>query len=467
MTATTHSRALADLLAGLRFEDIPAAAIEEAKLITLHTIAASIAAWPVDQTRKTIDMAQRRGGVAQATIWGSDGRKVPVQEAAFANGTMADIMDWEDCSWTGHPSAGAIPVAMALGEARRQSGKDYLTAVVAAYEGYQRIAMAAQPSPVHLRAGKGWGLVSWQVFAASLAAGKMMGFTADQFDQLMGASLYNVIVPTNKHAEGTAKSDIYHYAHGFCARNGVAAAELTAAGFDACRGALDGQDGFWNMVSDQVDWGWHTRDFGTRWLIRETYLKHWPANMWVQTPLELLDRMIKEHGFGKDDIAKIRVSPHVPFIAEDYAATARGSLDAQFSIPYCLTAYLMDPHPGAHWFTDEMRDNAALIAFTGKFEHFGDIRTPQDNFDEFKQGEFPLVRLEITLNDGRELVGEMRYPKGHPKNNFTWEEEAAHFRMCCSPYMSAGRIESVIEGVRTLEGVADMAAIAEACVVER
>lgn len=467
MTATTHTRALADLLSGLHFGDIPATAIAEAKLITLHTIAASIAAYPVDQTRKTIDMVQRRGGTAEATVWGSDGRKVPAQEAAFANGTLADIMDWEDCSWTGHPSAGAIPVAMAVAEARRMSGKDYLTAVVAAYEGYQRIAMAAQPSVAHLRSGKGWGLVSWQIFAASLAAGKLMNFTADQFDQLMGASLYNTIVPTNKHAEGAAKSDIYHYAHGFCARNGIVAAELTAAGFDACRGALDGQDGFWNMVSDQVDWDWHTRDFGKTWLICETYLKHWPTNMWVQTPLELLDQMIDEHGFAKDDIARIRVSPHVPFIAENYAETARGSLDAQFSIPYCLTAYLMDPKPGAHWFTEDMRNNAELIAFTGKFEHFGETRTPQDNFDEFKRGEFPLVRLEISLDDGRHLVGEMRYPKGHPKNNFTWEEEADHFRLCCSPYMSGERIEKVIAAVRDLESVADMSTVAEQCVVDR
>jgi len=104
-------------------------------------------------------MVQRRGGVAEATVWGSDGRKVPVQEAAFANGTMADIVDWEDCSWTGHPSAGAIPVAMAVAEACRQSGQDYLTAVVAAHGGYQRVAMAAQPSQVHCalaRAGASW-----------------------------------------------------------------------------------------------------------------------------------------------------------------------------------------------------------------------------------------------------------------------------------------------------------------------
>ena len=58
----------------------------------------------------------------EATIVG-DGSKVPCAAAAFANGTLADILDWEDCSWTGHPSAGAIPAALAMGELVKASGK--------------------------------------------------------------------------------------------------------------------------------------------------------------------------------------------------------------------------------------------------------------------------------------------------------------------------------------------------------
>lgn len=456
----TYSRKLADFLAGLRFGDIPQDAIDQVKKITLHVIGASIGALPIDQTQKVIGYTQSVGGQEEATIWGSNGQKVPVQAAAFANGTMADIMDWEDCSWTGHPSAGAIPVAMAVGEAKKLSGKDYITAVVAAYEGYQRIAMAAQPTREYIVSGQGWGLVSWQIYAASIAAGKALGFSADAMDQLFGASLYNAIVPCNKHSEGAAKSDIYHYAHGFCARNGVVAAELTELGFDNCRGALDGNDGFWHMVSDRVDWDWHTRELGTRWLIRETYLKHWPANMWVQTPLEALDILMKKRPFGIGEVKKIRISPYVPFICEDYSKTTRCTLDAQFSIPYCLTAYIMDHRMGAQWFTEEMRNNSALIEFTKKFEYTGETRIPNDNFDEFKTGSFPEVSVEVTLSDGTVLAHTMRYPKGHPRNNFTLKEEYDHFRLCCSPYMKSARMENIIRLTDKLEGLADIGELA-------
>lgn len=462
----TYSRRLADFLADLKFEDIPQEAVDQVKKLTLHVLGASIGALPIEQTKKVIAITQKKGGIAEATIWGSNGCKVPAQEAAFANGTMADIMDWEDCSWTGHPSAGAIPVALAVGEANNLSGKDYITSVVAGYEGYQRIAMAAQPSRAYITSGQGWGLVSWQIFSASIPAGKAMGFSADEIDQLFGASLYNAIVSCNKHSEGLAKSDIYHYAHGFSARNGVLSAVLTREGFDNCRGALDGNDGFWHMVSDQVAWEWHVKELGTRWLICETYLKHWPANMWVQTPLEALDILMKQHPFSIDEVEKIRVSPFVPFICGDYSKTTRGTLDAQFSIPYCFTAYIMDPQMGAQWFSEEMRNNQKLIDFASKFEYYGETRIPNDNFDEFKTGSFPEIAVEVTLKDGTVLSKTMRYPKGHPRNNFTLAEQYDHFRLCCSPYMKSEQIEKIICIVDKLEDLKNVRELAELCAIK-
>ncbi len=63
--------------------------------------------------------------------------KVSCIQAAFANGTLADILGWEDCSWTAHPSANAIPAALAIDERLSASGRDYITSIVAGYEVYQ------------------------------------------------------------------------------------------------------------------------------------------------------------------------------------------------------------------------------------------------------------------------------------------------------------------------------------------
>lgn len=49
--------------------------------------------------------------------------------------TMGDMLDWEDCSGTGHSSAGVIPTAVIAAEVLKKSGKDLLTAVVARVRG--------------------------------------------------------------------------------------------------------------------------------------------------------------------------------------------------------------------------------------------------------------------------------------------------------------------------------------------
>ncbi len=462
----TYSQRLSRFLADISYDSIPKEAIDQAKRLTLHVLGASIGARPIEQTGKTIAMTLRKGGAVEATVWGSGGGKVPAREAAFANGTIADIMDWEDCAWTGHPSAGAVPAAMAMGEKLHLSGRGYLTSLVTAFEGYHRIAMAVQPSREYILTGQGWGLVSWQVFAAAIAAAKARGMDADQMEQVFGAAFYNAIVSCNKHSEGSAKSDIYHYAHGWCARNGVISADVTELGFSNCYGAFDGANGFWHKVSDRCDWDWFVKDYGTKWYICETYLKHWPANMWVQTPLEALDRLMKARPFTTGEVEKIHVTPLVPFICGDYAKTTRSTLDAQFSIPYCLSAYIMDPHMGAQWFSEERRHDPELIAFAERFTYSGGPRTPNDNFDEFKTGSFPEISVTVTLKDGTVLTETMRYPKGHPRNNFTMEEEYDHFRLCCGPYMPAGQIEQIIALVADLEELDDIGRLAELSVLD-
>ena len=129
----TNTQILSEFLSSVKYEDIPQSALDQAKKMTLHTVGAAIASRGLDASRKPIELALEVGGREEATIWGSGSAKVSAQEAAFANGTLSDLLDWEDCSWTGHPSASIVPVAFAVAEAEHKSGKDYITAIVAAY----------------------------------------------------------------------------------------------------------------------------------------------------------------------------------------------------------------------------------------------------------------------------------------------------------------------------------------------
>lgn len=452
----TYTATLSDYTASLRFDDIPPEVVEQVKQLTLHVLGVSLASLDMEQAPKVTAFVQAKGGSAEATVWGSDGRKVPADEAALANATLADLLDWEDCSWTGHPSAGAIPAAFAVAEKLASSGADYVTAVVAAYEVYQRIAMAVQPTRSQWGSGVGWGLVSWQVYSAVIAAAKLMGLDSRGVAQAIGAAHYQTIMTASKHIGGpdSGASDIYHYAHGFCARNGVCAAMMAELGFEAMTDSLDGPNGLWRQVSDQVDWSWHDRELGSRYLIMETLFKHWPANMWVQGPLDCLDELCTEHNIGPADLDRIRnidVSPTIPMIMENSTGTYAGVLDAQFHLPYCFAAFLLDRTPGEHWFNEASRENPELHRLAERVSSSGEVLTPFEAFEVFWTGSFPEVTVRIERDDGTEVRHTLRYPKGHPQNRFSWDESETFFRHAAAGVLDASRADEIIELVRTLE----------------
>lgn len=179
--------------------------------------------------------------------------------------------------------------------------------------------------------------------------------------------------------------------------------------------------------------------------------------MWVQTPLELLDAIYKEHPFTADKVKEIRLSPVTTLTALDYSKTPRTTLDAQFNASFCLAAYILNPDPQAGWFTADQLNRKELIALAAKVKEVGETLTPTDHFDVFKTGSFPEMSLEIDLKDGTVLSKTLRYPKGHPKNNTTLEEEYALFRKITAPFIGGEKAENFIKAIDDLENLENLA----------
>ena len=110
---TDRTKQFCHFIKTLRYEDIPPAVIERAKMMIMQTVGVSLCSAELKQVRDAMDIAieMSAGKEGDATLW-ADGRKVSWEAAAFAAGTMGDMLDWEDCSVTGHPSATIICTAI-------------------------------------------------------------------------------------------------------------------------------------------------------------------------------------------------------------------------------------------------------------------------------------------------------------------------------------------------------------------
>jgi len=116
------------------------------------------------------------GGAALASLIPSGARRSP-ETAALVNGVAAHVLDYDDVSLDGHPSAVLMPAILAQGEANGSSGAEMLTAYVAGYEVWAELLLR-EPTPLHR---KGWhpSAVLGPV-AAAAACAKLRGLDATQ-----------------------------------------------------------------------------------------------------------------------------------------------------------------------------------------------------------------------------------------------------------------------------------------------
>lgn len=424
---TNYTQTLAEFAANLKYEDIPAPVRERAKFMAMQTIGVSLGSKGLPIADKAISIGKTCGvGEPSATMW-IDGSKVSMTSAVFTNSTLADTLDWEDCAWTGHPSAGVIPVSWAAAEATHKSGKELITAIVAAYEVYQRVAMVVQP-PEDWNFSKGWGLTSWQVFAGVTPAAKLLGLTPDQINQAFGFGVLCCPVQSNLHH--ITMSDAYHFEHGFRAKDGILAALTAKAGIDNYMDCFDDTYSFDYHMTPTPQRDWYTKDLGTRWLTMEVLLKHWPANMWLQTPIELVHNLTTKNNIKPEDIEKIILDPatvgRMYFSPEGFNSLTQ----AQFSAPFMLAAYLLNPVPGPAWFDRSMLTDPKILELAAKVEA-GPSAPHYLNtcFKGFQRGEFPKKTITIITKDGKQYSESMDCHPGHPRNMMSPAEFCDRFRI--------------------------------------
>ena len=455
-----YTKKLVNYAVDLKYEDLPKEVVEQAKLLTLHTLGVSLAGSVTEQGKKAIALAKDMSGQKpESTILG-DGTKIGCVQAGLVNGTLSDCLDWEDCSWTGHPSSGSIPGGLAVGERIGASGKDYLTAVVAGYEVEERISMAVQPShDFGWATKKGWGLTSWVIYSSAITAGKLLNLDKIQTENLIGiAGALTPIVNVRVHL---SRTDFYHYQWGMNCMNGVAAALIAESGITPLPDYLDGETGYWLSLSDKCDWEWYDKNLGKDFLIMETYFKHWPTNMWINQQLDCTDTIMRKHGVKPDDVEQIIVSPEVEnrmaFRPDGY----KSIVDAEFSIPYCIAALMHEPEPGPNWYTEERRNDPKMIELSGKVKAEGPILMLQGAFEEFRAGTYPLVSVEIITKDGNKFKEEITFPKGHPKNRMTIDEYKDRFRRAASFALKSDKIEQAIDKILNLEEVENISELGD------
>ena len=441
---TDMTKQLCRYIKSVRFEDIPPAVIERAKMNILHTVGVSLCSAQLKQIQDAIAIAKQMspGGKGTATLW-ADGSKVSWEAAAFAAGTMGDMLDWEDCSVTGHPSAGVIPSAVIGSEVLKCSGKDLLTAVVVGYEVYQRVALA----------GRG-NIVGFNIFGCLPVLMKLLDLPEEKMNQALGIGTACAIIPTNVHE--ITMSDSLNYLYGYRAENTVTMIKTALLGIENMEDAFDDPTAYLAHMAYQEP-EWLTKELGETYLMMNMILiKHWPANVFVQTYAELAARLVTKYKFNPDDVEEIIIRPSVAF-RHWYSDTGYESVtQAQFSIPYCTACAMYHPNPGAVWYQPETMKDPKIVALMNKVRADGFVKMTGNKFiKDLIEGKHPEKFMVVRLKDGSEFVESAFTHPGHPNYMLTRDEFKDRFRLETVNVLPRDKAEAAMDCICHLEDYGD------------
>jgi 2-methylcitrate dehydratase PrpD len=188
------SEVLAEILAAAQYDDFPEPIVSKAKEAILDALGCMIGGSTLQPGQVVLQMVTAMGGAPEATVV-SLKQRVPTPWAAYANSYLANLLDYDDTyGGVGHPGGPIVAAALAVGDQRRASGKDFLAAVILGYEAAIRIAEAIKPTSDRAQRVSGQGTIF--VYGAATAAGRLFGFEAEQLADALTLAGTHAPVPT-------------------------------------------------------------------------------------------------------------------------------------------------------------------------------------------------------------------------------------------------------------------------------
>jgi 2-methylcitrate dehydratase PrpD len=433
---------LADFLAPIRFADLPAEAIDAAKIFVLDLIGCALGAMRTEEVRIASEVTQMLGGTPECSAIGF-AYKTSCQNAAYLNGISAHVIELDDThrgSIT-HVGAGVIPAALALAERDRVSGAAFLAAVVVGYEACLRVANAVQPS--HWQRGF-LSMGTCGTFGAAAAAANLRGLDAGRLRDAFGlAGIQAAGLNSSIYGEGDMGKRL---CPGHAAATGILSVLYAERGFTGSRNIFEQRKGFCESFADRYDIGRITQGLGEAWEINRTSLKPYSCCRYNHASIDALLDIMRSESVAASEIAGIKVRTYdIAVTNRPHRTHPRTLFDAKMSIPFSLAVVAHKGAGGESDFTEDLIADPALQSFAQK------VRVEADpQMTAVFPREWP-AETEVELSDGRRFVRHVPHPKGEPEAPMSRAEIEGKFYDLAMAAITRPAAERVIEAVWDLD----------------
>jgi 2-methylcitrate dehydratase PrpD len=432
-----------------RYEKIPPAAIETAKVAVKDCLGVALAGSKEEDAKICAEIARQEGAKEETTVIGQ-GFKSSALQASFANGTAAHALDF-DHSFTlmGQPTAPIIPAIVSLGESLGASGRQILEAYVAGFEVTAKLAYSLRDSK-----HDAWHAPSTLgSFGAAAGCAKLLGLSASQIDMALGiaASMASGIVCNF----GTMTKPLHV---GLGARNGVLAAKLAQSGYTANAQAIEADMGFYNVFhggttihSEAVE------ELGQSYALESDgiRIKPYPCGGLTHQAIDAVLEFRTKHGITPEMVESIDVDVMRHTYDRIVFKVPQTGIQGKFCMPYLLARAIIDGRVFIDAFTESAIRDPNVLKLAEKIQMRLDNNLPSRNL-----GSRPC-RVTLRLKNGQIYSREVEHSKGGPEVPMTADELKSKFTDCARQTLSETSTQRVLNDLDRLETVKDIRPLCE------
>ena len=438
-TGAGITSALARFLAGIRYEDLPPAAVHEAKRAVLDWIGCALAGSSHPTVNVTLATFDDMGSVPVATVLGRGGRKLSLLDAAVANGQMGHVLDFDDTHLGGvilHTSTATLPALFALGERRKSSGRDVIVALAAAFEAGIR---AGQAAPGHHLAG--WHLTgTLGTLAAAAGSARLIGLNPQQTTFALGIACTQAAG-----LQQNRGSDCKSLHAGKSAYHGILASMLASNGFNSSPEILEGSLGFTKIFSATQQNQAITAGMGTTWMITGNGYKPYACGVVLHPLVDAMIEVSRKARQSPSDVARVEVLVHPDVIRITGVDTPGSGLMSKFSANHAAAVAFIDQAGGIAQFTNERAGDAAVQALRKVVQVKPD---PAFRLDQ--------SAAKVVTRSGSTYEAQIAHATGTVANPLSDQALREKFIGNATPIIGANRARGVADMIATLETLGDI-----------
>jgi 2-methylcitrate dehydratase PrpD len=371
---TSVAERLAESIAAVRVERLPAKLREVAQDLVLDVVGLCLAARGTDYVRAALAAVT---GSGRSTAIGHAG-VLDCGQAAIVNGMAAHGEDFDDTFEGGpiHAGAAIVPAVLAAAEEFGSHGDAVLRGIAVGVETACRLSLVA-PKRVHQAGFHPTSVLG--TMGAAAAVGAMLGLDRRQLVDALGiaGSMAGGIIEYL--ADGSWTKRLHP---GWAAQAGVRAALLARHGFVGPSTVFEGTHGLFHGFARgaEGDFGKLLDDFGVEWVTETIAFKPFACGTMTHPYIDCAIRLARR-GIAVDEIEDIVCEVGEGTVHRLWEPLAQkqsppNAYAAKFSTPFCIAAGYVLGDAGLSAFTEETVRDPRIRTLMAKVGYVVDPDNP-------------------------------------------------------------------------------------------